>query len=159
MKELTTLLENLGCSDVKTYIQSGNAVFTTPENDWSALGEQIGSAIEERYGFRPRTLVLSLEDFERAINRNPYQDAVDDPKSLHLYFLAEGSEDPDLDVLQELRANDERFTLDDRVFYLHAPAGIGRSKLAERVERALGVPVTARNWRTVTKILEMARGL
>lgn len=71
--------------------------------------------------------------------------------------LAATPESPDLDLIEALRADTEGFALKDDVAYLHAPDGIGRSKLAARMERALGVVATGRNWRTVGKILEMAR--
>jgi uncharacterized protein (DUF1697 family) len=74
---------------------------------------------------------------------------------LHLFFLATVALEPDLASLESLRADSERYALVEDVFYLHAPDGIGRSKLAARVERALGVPATARNWRTVGKLVEM----
>jgi uncharacterized protein (DUF1697 family) len=73
-----------------------------------------------------------------------------------VYFLAASPERPDLDGLEGIKSDRERFFLGDGVFYLHAPDGIGRSKLAANVERLLGVPATARNWRTVGKVMEMA---
>jgi uncharacterized protein (DUF1697 family) len=59
--------------------------------------------------------------------------------------------------LEETRAPNERFVLQGKAFYLHAPDGIGRSKLAANVEKLLGVSATSRNWRTVRKLIEMAR--
>ena len=70
-------------------------------------------------------------------------------KTLHLYFLREIPQDPDLAKLDEIKKESERFHLDGQVFYLYTPDGFGRSKLAERVERTLGVAATARNWRSV----------
>jgi uncharacterized protein (DUF1697 family) len=66
-------------------------------------------------------------------------------------------QNPDLKTLDRLKQDNEQFKLIDNVFYLHAPDGIGRSKLAARAEKALGVAVTARNWRTVCKIMTMAK--
>jgi uncharacterized protein (DUF1697 family) len=80
-----------------------------------------------------------------------------EPKTLHLYFLASVPKKPDLAALERVKRDSEQFALTGMVFYLHAPDGIGRSKLAERVERSIGVAVTARNWRTVSKIVAMAR--
>lgn len=65
-------------------------------------------------------------------------------------------QNPDLKTLDRIKQDNEQFELVDKVFYLYAPDGIGRSKLAERVEKALGVAVTARNWRTVCKIMAIA---
>lgn len=62
---------------------------------------------------------------------------------------------PDLEKLMALKSPREDFRLIQQVFYLYAPDGIGRSKLAEKVEKNLGVPATARNWNTVSKLLAM----
>ena len=64
--------------------------------------------------------------------------------------------EPDLARLEAAKAETERFKLDSTVFYLHAPDGIGRSRLAAAVEDALGIPVTARNWRSTVKIMALA---
>jgi uncharacterized protein (DUF1697 family) len=101
-------------------------------------------------------LVLTLAELERAAAANPFPEGADDPRRLHLFFLAERPARPDLKSLEAARAASERFALEGRVFYLHTPDGFGTSKLAARVERLLGVEATARNWRTVTAILEMA---
>ena len=65
-------------------------------------------------------------------------------------------ERPDLDGLEGIKGDRERFVLGEGVFYLHAPDGIGRSRLAAKAEKLLGVPATARNWRTVRKVMDMA---
>ena len=80
-------------------------------------------------------------------------------RSLHAGFLAFAPEKPNLKALESLKSPSERFQLIDKVFYLHAPDGVGRSKLAANVERLLGVSMTDRNWRTVCKIWEMAKEL
>lgn len=156
MKELAAVLENLGLRDVGTYIQSGNVVFTSSEEDRSLLSERIGAAVEESHGFRPRVVLLEPEELGRAVRCNPFPQAEADPKTLHLYFLTAIPEHPDLDALLTLKGDRERFVLEGGVFYLHAPDGIGRSKLAASVEGLLGVPMTGRNWRTVRKVLDLA---
>lgn len=157
MKDLAATLEDLGCQDVATYIQSGNAVFRSREQDASLLSETIKAAIKERHSFEPQVLLLASEGMERAIRSNPFSEAESEPKTLHLYFLAAPPERPDLDALEGMKDDRERFVLGDGVFYLHAPDGLGRSKLAANVEKLLGVPATARNWRTVRKVMEMAQ--
>jgi uncharacterized protein (DUF1697 family) len=158
MKELVEVLESLGLQHVRTYIQSGNAAFRAPGEVSATAGEEIGAAIEERRGFRPCVMLLSAERLERAIAANPYREEAEaEPKSVHLFFLATAPEAPDLGAMREIRAPGERCELAGDVFYLHAPAGVGRSKLAARAERLLGVDATARNWRTVLKLQEMTR--
>lgn len=156
MKELVAALEGLACRDVKTYIQSGNVVLRSTERSAARLAERIGAEIGRRHGFEPQVLVLESTTVERAVDSNPFPQAESAPKSLHLGFLASVPETPDLEKLESLRADSERFELIGAVFYLHAPDGVGRSKLMSASEKLLGVPMTARNWRTVCKVLELA---
>ena len=157
MKDLVAALESIGARDVATYIQSGNAVFRSEETDPSLLSEAIKEAIRESHGFEPHVLVLGSEELERAVRSNPFPEAESEPKMLHVYFLAAPPERPDLDGLQRFKGDTERFALSEGLFYLHSPDGMGRSKLAAKAEKLLGVPATARNWRTVRKVMEMAQ--
>ncbi len=157
MNELTSLLLEQGCEDVRTYIQSGNVVLRSSIEEKQDLANRIATAVEKRCGFQVQILLLSNGEFQQAIDENPFPAAIDDPKTLHCFFLAELPDAPDLTALTDLKLADEEFVLTGRMFYLHAPKGIGRSKLAQRAERLLGVPATARNWRTVCKIAEMAQ--
>lgn len=157
MKDLVRELEALGLREVRTYIQSGNVVFESSKKVPATLGAQIAARIEKRHGFAPEVLILGAGELERAVRSNPFPKATADPKSLHLFFLASSPDSPDLDALTAVKSRSERFRLLGRVFYLHAPDGIGRSKLATKVEKALGVAATARNWRTVDKLCAMLR--
>jgi uncharacterized protein (DUF1697 family) len=112
--------------------------------------------VQERRGFEPSVLVLRIQELEHAIAANPFREAAREPKSLHLWFLAAEPAQPDFQALDRLKADSERYKLDKKVFYLHAPDGIAESRLAAGVENCLGVEATSRNWRTVTKVLEMA---
>jgi uncharacterized protein (DUF1697 family) len=100
-----------------------------------------------------------LDELAQAMASNPFPEAESEPKTLHLYFLASTPQNPDLQTLDSLKQDNEQFELIDNVFYLYAPDGIGRSKLAERAGKALGVAGTARNYRTVSKIMDMAKQL
>jgi uncharacterized protein (DUF1697 family) len=157
MKELAAVLGKLGCRNVKTYIQSGNAVFQHENADLSKLAGQIGAGIRKRRGFAPHVLVLDRKAFQTILAKNPFPEAESDPKSLHVGFLDAVPAKPDLEKLESLRKKTERFRLIGKVFYLHAPEGVGRSKLAAASEKALGVPMTDRNWNTVAKLMEMLR--
>ncbi len=157
MRELKAVLGDLGLRDIATYIQSGNVVFAAEQTDKAALAATIREAVAHSHGFAPQILLLTAEEFVQAVAANPYPEAEEEPKTLHLYFLAEEPSHPDLEKLEAMRRENECFALTNKVFYLHAPDGIGRSKLAAGVEKALGVTVTARNWRSVIKIMEMAK--
>lgn len=158
MGELRQALKELGLEHVESYIQSGNVVFKSREADPTALAEQIRGTVEDRFGFAPAVLVITAQALAEALAGNPYPEAEAEPKTLHLYFLQDQPQEPDLDQLQAVKKESEHYTLRDKVFYLHAPEGIGRSKLAEQVEKALGVPATARNWRTAEKIAALIQG-
>ena len=155
MKVLVSFLEDQGFSRVRTYIQSGNVVFES-DDDAQHITEKINSAIQQQFGFSPQLLLLSLDDFEDAIRENPFPQAESNPKTLHLGFLTREPEHPKLEELERLKSSTEEFHLKGRVFYLHTPDGIGRSKLAASSERLLGVPMTLRNWNTVMKIFALA---
>jgi uncharacterized protein (DUF1697 family) len=157
MKDLVALLEGLGASHVETYIQSGNAVFRHAATRPAGLAGEIGAAIAKARGFESHALVLEATELEKAMASNPFPEAESDPKSLHLFFLAAAPKNPDLTGLEDIAGKRERFAIRGRVFYLHAPDGVGKSRLAARAEKALGVAATARNWRTVCKITAMAR--
>jgi uncharacterized protein (DUF1697 family) len=157
MNELAILLEKIGCSDVNTYLQSGNVVFRSSRTQASNLAKQISRSVVKRHGIESQVFVLKVSELEQAAASNPYPNAESDPKTLHLYFLSESPSNPDLEGLAQTKSDNERFTLSGKVFYLHAPDGIGRSNLAPRVERFLGVDTTARNWNTVCKVLDIAK--
>ena len=156
MKELTALMEKSGCADIRTYIQSGNVVFSATKAQAQQLPKHIGAHVMKTRGFTPGVLVLGTAELKRAADANPYPKATPEPKSLHLFFLGAAPKSPDLDALNRIKTASEEFILDGKVFYLHAPNGVGTSKLAARAEKLLGVPATARNWRTVTTVLTMA---
>ena len=159
MKELVAILEDLGSRNVKTYIQSGNAVFENKTEDASRLSARISSEIRKRRGFEPWVLLLERQVVERAIAQNPFPEAETDPQWLHVGFLASAPGNVNLKALESLKKDSERFHLIGKVFYLHAPEGVGRSKLAANVERVLGVSMTDRNWKTVCKIRDMVKAL
>lgn len=155
MKDFSALLQRLGASNVKTYIQSGNAVFQSAKLQEKALQQQISGAIEEDFGFTPWVLVLPLARFQQALANNPYPEAESVPTSLHLGFLAQPAKAPNLAKLDALKADTEDYRLIDSVFYLHAPDGVGRSKLAARAEQLIGVDMTMRNWRTCCALRDL----
>ncbi len=156
-KHFVSLLEATGLRNIKTYIQSGNAVFQADTKDTAGLAKKIKTGIQRKHAFAPDVIVLGLDEFERAIAGNPHPGADSNPKALHLVFLASTPERPDLSGFQKYRARGEEFSLNKRVLYFWGPDGIGRSKLFSRIEKLLGVAVTARNWRTACKLLELGR--
>lgn len=157
MDTLVEIFDRLGLPGAVTYVQSGNVALRCTRQQAATLGRRITEAIQESAGFEPSVQVLRIQEVEHAVAVNPFREAAkEEPKTLHLWFLATEPADPDLEGLERLKSASERFKLDRKVFYLHSPEGLGQSRVASSVEKCLGVSGTARNWRTVTKSLEMA---
>jgi len=159
MKDLVVILEQLGLENVRTYIQSGNVIFQSKEQDLPQLANKITVAIKQARDLSPQVLILSVKELQAAIASNPFSQGEHELRSLHLFFLDAVPHKSDLATLESIKTKTEQFKLNKRVFYLYAPDGIGRSKLAAKVEKALGVTVTARNWRTVNEIMTIATTL
>jgi uncharacterized protein (DUF1697 family) len=157
MKALASELGALGYTDVQTYIQSGNVLLQAPASlKAGPLEETIADEVLAKHGFRPRVLALQLDDLQRAVDANPFAKVLGDPRTLHLFFLAQKPGKPNVAAMNTVKTKTEAFVLDERVCYLHTPDGFGKSKLAVQAEKLLGVDTTARNWRTVTALLELA---
>ncbi|HEY7638360.1 MAG TPA: DUF1697 domain-containing protein [Steroidobacteraceae bacterium] len=156
MRELVVALEGIGLKDVRTYIQSGNVVFSSAKSA-TRLASEIERCIEKKFGFQSKTFILSVPELQRAANGNPFPQADDRPQSLHLFFLSKPAKAAQLDAMHELKVKSEQFVLKGKVFYFYAPDGFGTSKLGAKAERLLGVDTTARNWRTVGKLLQLAK--
>jgi uncharacterized protein (DUF1697 family) len=155
MKALASALETAGLQSVRTYIQSGNVLFRSSSSNTRALASRIAAVVERNFGCAPAVLVISKSELAAAIGGNPFPGAQQNHKCLHLYFLAGRPKSPDLDSLARLDVGREAFELKGGVFYLWTPDGFADSVLRSRVERCLGVPATARNWRTVNELLKL----
>ncbi len=156
MAKLKVGLESLKLTQVQTYIQSGNVVFQAKSGTSASLTKKILDLVEAEHGFRPQLILLTAAELRQAVANNPYPDATSEPKSLHFFFLATVPKQANMEAIEQIKGDDESYQLIDKVFYLHAPAGIGRSKLAVKAEKHLGVVATARNYRTVETLLSMA---
>lgn len=155
MRDLVGILERMGCKDVQTYIQSGNAVFRIGNGQRKKIVDEMGARILKAHGFWPKVLMLSVSELQKAIDNNPFSTA--EGRALHFLFLESEPRKPDLARLMEVKSKSEEFRLDNKVFYLYAPKGVGQSKLVARIESSLGVAVTGRNWNTVNKLFSMAK--
>ena len=154
MAELREIVAGLGHDEARTYIQSGNVVFRSEGSDPQAMAEELQAAIRDATGLDPEVHVRSLDELARVVDANPFTERASDPTQLHVTFLTDQPAPVDLDPSA---FEPEAWAPGDRVTYLYLPDGIGRSKLAARLARGAGATGTARNWRTVTTILEMAR--
>ena len=156
MQGLSQIFKALDCQSVKTYIQSGNIVFNTRIRSVGQFADAIGKSIEKEYGFRPAIQLITAEALKSAIDANPYPLATSEPKSLHLFFLDSSPKKVDISNAKQLLSESESCTFSGSHIYLHAPQGIAPSKFAKGIDRVIHMPTTARNWRTVTKLAELA---
>ncbi len=154
MKTLVSILESLGCGNVRTYIQSGNAVY-----EGSASANDISARIKEAVGFRPHVFVMTAAALKKAAAANPFRKkAAASPKYIHLFFLDSVPSAEGVAELGALKSPREDFAIAAKTLYLHTPEGLAGSKIAERVDRVLGVTTTARNWNTVEALIGLAEG-
>lgn len=155
MAEFRAMLVGLGLGRVRTYIQSGNAVF---ESDSAAadLERLIRDAISARFGFAPEIFVLTAAEIALALTDHPFVAA--DPARVHVFFLRQ-TPMPDDTALQALALPGDAWSIGPGRFTLHTPAGFGTSKLAEKLPKLLPLPMTARNLRAVAALDSMAADL
>ncbi|MFJ8715592.1 DUF1697 domain-containing protein [Streptomyces violaceus] len=158
MADLRALLEGLGYEGVRTYLQSGQAVFTSGHGDAEASAAEITHAIEKHFGFGVDVIVRDHAYLKAIADACPFPAADLEPKQLHVtYFSAPVAPDRFAEIDQAAYLPEE-FRLGDRALYLYAPNGLGRSKLAEHLSKPRinkGVIATTRNWNTVTKLVEL----
>lgn len=157
MPELRELLTELGHEDVRTLGQSGNVVLTSDAKG-HALARALEQVIAGRLGVESRVVVRTVKELSAVVEGDPFRDVADEPKLYQVSFLDKKLSPA---VARELEAADvapERVAVRGREVYAWHPNGIQRSPLAKRLtDGKLGVTATARNWRTVTQLLDLAR--
>src|SRR5258705_8160475 len=109
MKEPKEVLEKAACADVRTYIQSGNVIFRCAMTDTARLEKRLAAAVSKTHGFEPRVLVLTQGEIEGAANGNPFPEAVENPATLHLFFLPGRPKNPNLKAPQGHKAHSGGF--------------------------------------------------
>jgi len=140
---------------VATYIQSGNVVFHADAKNASKAATAICASIEETFGFQTHILVRTGREMERIQAANPYPEV----ENVHVMFLSRQPEVDRISLLDPSRSSPDQFTVLGSEIYLFMPNGMGRTKLTNGYfDSKLGVVSTARNWRTVQKVLEMMDG-
>ena len=159
MEELRSICGSLGLRTPQTYIQSGNVVFGAAARDIAKLPDRIESAIEKRFGFRPKVFLRSASDLRKIVARSPFAKRPDfNPAKLAVFFLADSPPEEVRRNLLAIKVGPEELQSDGRELYIYFPDGMGRSKLPPVLDRTMKIPATARNWNTVGKLLEMAEG-
>lgn len=157
MADLRQLFTSLGLRDVRTVLQSGNAVFTTDETDLARLQEQLEAAIRERFGFEVQVLLRGAEDFKVALARHPFTAAqLERGNHAMIAFLSAVPARAAVEALNENNPGREVIRSAGDALYIFYTDGAARSKLDnKRIESALNVVSTARNWNTCQRLLKL----
>ena len=160
MRELTRMLQGAGCADVRTYIQSGNVVFTATPACARRLADDVAGAVEKRFGFRPGVVLRTADEIAKVAAHNPFLGEGADVRLLHVAFLAEKPAARRVAALDPARSPGDSFKVRAREVYLFLASGAGQTKLSNAyLESTLGTTSTMRTWRTVLKLSEMAQQL
>lgn len=160
MADFRTALTGLGFTGVRTYLQSGNAVFAAGASA-GTVARRIGGRLQSEFGLDVPVLVRSAAQMGAVVSSTPFGAFVSRPTTVHVTFL---SDVPDPQAVRALAERAGTFG-DDRIevlgteAHLHCPGGYGETKLNNTfVERALGVTATTRNWKSVLALGALAAG-
>lgn len=158
MAGLCSLCADLGWSDVQSYIQSGNLVFSA-NGTAAALEIKLERAIMEEFGFSIPVIVRAATDWPAYVKNNPFPAASEREPNRVMLGLSKTPPKPDAaKLLQERAANGEHIAQAGDAIWMHFKKGVAGSKLSPALfDRLVGSPVTMRNWRTVLKLEEMTR--
>jgi uncharacterized protein (DUF1697 family) len=158
MQDLREVVEDLGYSDVRTLLNSGNVVFTSSRRLAATSGARLEQALLARTGVSSRVTLLSGRELTTLVEECPLLSFANDPTRL---MVAVPSSSAHLARLRDLERHDwapEALALGGRVAYLWCPEGLIASRVGDAVGRTLGEAVTTRNWATVTKLLANVKG-
>ena len=156
MKELAKLFEAAGCSGVRTYIQSGNVVFSASDAAARGLGPEISIRIEKKFGLRVPVVVRSLKEMKKVAASHPHVKKGVDHKWVHVCFLLDKPDVNSIASLDPARSPGDEYVVIGSEIYMHLPNGAGNSKLTNAYfDSKLKTVSTARNWNTVCTVLAM----
>lgn len=155
MRDLVDIFESAGATNVRTYIQSGNVVFTSPAPE--ALVAAATAQIAARFGYPGRIVLRSAAELRQAYTANPFAQPGASEAALHVYFLADQPTKAAIAALDPARSPGDSFAVVSREVYLHLPSGMARTRLTNvYFDAQLKTVSTARNWRTVRALLALA---
>jgi len=157
MQALRSLYAALGLADVRSYVQSGNVLFASAEQESSLLARRIEARVERSFGAAVTVFVRTPDDFRRILAANPFLKRNEDPTRLHVTFLSTPLPTVKLGLLAGAATAGDEFSPGEAEIYLFCPNGYGRTKLSNAFfERKLGLAATTRNWNTVTTLYNLA---
>lgn len=158
MADLKTLYEELNLKNVKTYIQSGNVVFESKENDTKKLNKMISEKINFAYNFEVPCMVITNKKLEWILKNNPFlNDSAIEITRLYVTMLAEIPDRNLFEKAAKINCGRDQMSLIDDIVYLSVPNGYGKTKLSNNyIENKLRITATTRNWKTMATLLALA---
>lgn len=158
MAELKALYEELKFKNITTYIQSGNVVFSTPNDNQQVVSKKIEEGVLKRFGFNVPVIMRTTTEMQSVIKTNPFiKNKGTDETKLHITFLAGNPAADNLKKVMEYNYEPDEFTVIGKEVYLFCPGGYGNTKLSNNFfESKLKVGATTRNWKTVNELLKIA---
>ena len=159
MNELKNLYETLGLKDVRTYIQSGNVVFTSDDADTTRVQQQLEESVVQTFGFHVEIIARTADELQDIIAKNPFQGQQNkEAQWIVVMFLATMPDNTAQENLLKTYGGPEEIFFSGKEVFLYYTDGIGRSKLSNNfLEKKLKIVGTARNWNTVLQLQEMVR--
>ena len=157
MEILRKLCTSCKFDNAQTYLQSGNAIFTSKEKNLAAIGKRLEDAIEKELGFRPAVVCRTAAEMQDVIGRNPFAErkGIDNSK-FAVVFFAEPLAPEIRTQLETIKVGPEDIHAHERELYIYYPDGQGLSKLPAAIDKVMKKTGTARNWNSVTKMMDMA---
>jgi uncharacterized protein (DUF1697 family) len=158
METLRGVYQELGFKNIKTYLQSGNLVFMCPVTDPAILTLQIEAGITHACGYAVQVFIRRAEEIQHVVRNNPFLvDKNIDVSKLHVAFLYQQHTKSAWNKVAAPANIPDQFARGETVIYLYYPNGYARAKIpASFFEKLLGVPLTDRNWNTVTALEKIA---
>jgi uncharacterized protein (DUF1697 family) len=157
MKDLVKMFLAAGCTEARTYIQSGNVIFRASPSVAARIPAKIRKAVSDRFGFEGPVTVRTAAELRRVAKSNPFLRAGTEAATLHVAFLADLPASEAVAGLDRGRSPPDRFEARGREIYLDCPSGMARTKLTNQYfDSKLSTTCTVRNWRTVLALLELA---
>lgn len=156
MADLKSLLEKKGLKNCTTYIQSGNVVFTSNKPP-KEIEKTIKQAISKKYGFDVPVLVRTTDEVENTFKNNPFLSKETDINKLYVAFLSDVPTKENLDKLNAVQFEDANYQVIGKHLYICYDTKVSNSKLTNNlIENKLKVTATTRNWKTVSKLIELS---
>jgi uncharacterized protein (DUF1697 family) len=159
MADLSNMFKDLGFIDAETYIQSGNVIFSNDsDTSESEIACKVEKAISDRFKYKIPAMIRTVQEIRNLMPVNPFLlEENFDPSKMAAMFLHEEAKDAQIQKVANIHYPPDKFKINGSEIFIYCPNGFGRTKLYTNFfEKKMGVTGTARNWKTITTILEIA---